>query len=113
MDLKSWIVTQPGWDATGYVESVNDSAHLATTILWAGPRTGFLDALREMGADVEVSNLREEAAEPVGDVKASYAPLRALRLPAGRAPALIDEIPLLSVLAAAASGESVLEGLLQ
>ena len=52
-----------------------------------------------------------EAGEPVGDVKISYSPLSALQLSAERVPALVDEVPLLAVLAASARGESVLEGL--
>ncbi len=36
-DLKSWIITRPGIEASGYVESVNDPANLSTTLLWHGP----------------------------------------------------------------------------
>lgn len=35
-DLKTWITTQPGWQAAGYVDQVNDAAHLSTKLLWAG-----------------------------------------------------------------------------
>jgi len=74
-------------------------------------RTGFLDALREMGGKVETFAIREEGGEPVGDVTASYSPLSGMRLSPDRAPSLIDEAPLLAVLAACASGTTRLEGL--
>jgi hypothetical protein len=45
MALKSWIITQPGVEDSGYVESVNDVAHLATTILWHGAATPFQRAI--------------------------------------------------------------------
>jgi hypothetical protein len=43
--LKSWIITQPGVEASGYVESVNDWSTLSTTILWAGAPTPFLQSI--------------------------------------------------------------------
>ncbi len=36
IEFKLWIISRPGIDASGYIESVNDSAHLATTLLWHG-----------------------------------------------------------------------------
>ncbi|MEV4514424.1 hypothetical protein AB0K00_36365 [Dactylosporangium sp. NPDC049525] len=45
MALKSWIITQPGVESSGYVESVNDAKNLATTILWAGPVSAFQQAI--------------------------------------------------------------------
>jgi 3-phosphoshikimate 1-carboxyvinyltransferase len=74
-------------------------------------RIGFLDVLREMGARVEFSGLHESAGEPVAKLKAGYAPLRAVRVPAQRVPALIDEVPLLAVVAASAEGTTRIEGL--
>jgi len=74
-------------------------------------RTGFLDALRSMGARVELSDLTEEAGEMRGSVKVSYAPLSSIRLRAEQIPSLIDEVPILAVVAARARGESCFEGL--
>ena len=74
-------------------------------------RIGFLDALREMGARVEMLGARSEGGEPVGDVQVRHAPLQGLRLSADKVPSLVDEVPMLAVLAATANGESVLEGL--
>lgn len=74
-------------------------------------RNGLLDILGEMGAAVEVSNLREEAGEPVGDLHVRSADLRAVTPGPLLAPRLIDEYPLLFVAAACARGTSVFTGL--
>ena len=69
-------------------------------------RTGLLDALQEMGADIEVSVSGEEAGEPVGDLRVRSAPLRGIELGGALIPRLIDEIPLLMVAATQAAGET-------
>ncbi|MBI5240746.1 MAG: 3-phosphoshikimate 1-carboxyvinyltransferase [Elusimicrobia bacterium] len=74
-------------------------------------RLGFFEVLRGMGARVELSALRESAGEPVADITVGWAPLRAARVPAGKVPALVDEIPLLAVVASSARGTTRLEGL--
>ncbi len=75
-------------------------------------RTGLFTTLREMGAELAVSNERIEGGEPVGDITATYTGfLRAVDVPARRAPSMIDEYPILAVLSAAAQGTSRLRGL--
>lgn len=74
-------------------------------------RTGLFLTLREMGADLTVSNQRIEGGEPVGDLTVRTSELRALTVPAERAPSMIDEYPILAVLCAAARGISRLRGL--
>ena len=74
-------------------------------------RTGLLTTLREMGARLTVENARIAGGEPVGDVTAEYGPLRAVEVPPGRAPAMIDEYPVLAVAGAAAEGETRMRGL--
>ncbi|MBM3543157.1 MAG: 3-phosphoshikimate 1-carboxyvinyltransferase [Alphaproteobacteria bacterium] len=74
-------------------------------------RIGFLETLREMGADIEVLNLDEAGGEQVGDLRVRGAPLRATRVPPGRAPSMIDEYPILACVAAFAEGETRMEGL--
>ena len=69
-------------------------------------RTGLLDALREMGAAIEVSLCGEEAGEPVGELRVRSAPLRGIELGGALIPRLIDEIPLLMVAATQADGET-------
>jgi len=74
-------------------------------------RMGFYDTIREMGTKVSIEESGVEAGEPVGDVRIEHAPLRAARVPAKRVPTMVDEVPLLAVLAARAEGISHLEGL--
>ncbi len=66
-------------------------------------RTGVIDVLREMGADLEV-HAYDGGAEPAGDVRVRAAPLRGVIVSGARIPRLIDEIPVLAVAAAFASG---------
>jgi 3-phosphoshikimate 1-carboxyvinyltransferase len=74
-------------------------------------RTGFYTTLIEMGADVTFENERDANGEPVADVRIRYRPLKGVRVPAGRAPSMIDEYPILSVVAAFADGETRMDGL--
>ncbi len=67
-------------------------------------RTGFLNVLARMGAPVRVENETTRYEEPVGDLLVTPAGLRATEVPAGEIPGLIDEVPLLAVLASRASG---------
>jgi len=67
-------------------------------------RTAYLRVLGRMGADVEVENVHEAAGEPVGDLIVRPAALTATEVAPGEIPGLIDEIPLLSVLASRAEG---------
>ncbi|MEM7193234.1 MAG: 3-phosphoshikimate 1-carboxyvinyltransferase [Pseudomonadota bacterium] len=74
-------------------------------------RTGFFETLKEMGADIHVLNRRDVAGEPVGDIQVRSSPLKGVHVPASRAPSMIDEYPMLAVLAAFAQGETRMEGL--
>ncbi len=74
-------------------------------------RTGLLATLLEMGADILVQNRRLEGGEPVGDLIVSHGELRAVDVPGGRAPSMIDEYPILAVAAAMASGTTRMRGL--
>ncbi|PZR08320.1 MAG: 3-phosphoshikimate 1-carboxyvinyltransferase [Azospirillum brasilense] len=74
-------------------------------------RNGLLATLREMGAEFAVANERIEAGEPVGDVTATYSPLRGVDVPAGRLRGLGGALPLLAVAAAFAKGTSRIRGL--
>lgn len=70
-------------------------------------RIGFLDVLRRMGGNVEPVNPREEGGEPVADLLVKPAALSGTEVAAGEIPSLIDEIPVLAIAAARASGETV------
>ncbi|MBA3659542.1 MAG: 3-phosphoshikimate 1-carboxyvinyltransferase, partial [Gemmatimonadales bacterium] len=70
-------------------------------------RTGFLQVLRRMGAKITTENATEHFGEPVADIVVGPARLRATEVAAGEIPGLIDEIPLLAVLASRAEGASI------
>jgi 3-phosphoshikimate 1-carboxyvinyltransferase len=74
-------------------------------------RIGLYDTLREMGADIRFVNQRIEAGEPVADIEAAHTSLTAIEVPAARAPSMIDEYPILAVVAAFANGRTVMRGL--
>ncbi len=75
-------------------------------------RAGLFETLREMGADLTYENAREAGGEPVADLRARFSPrMRGVVVPAGRAASMIDEYPVLSVVAANAAGETVMEGI--
>ena len=73
-------------------------------------RTGLLQALRLMGADITVERPRESGGEPVGDLLVRHARLHGIELPQALVPDMIDEFPVLFVAAAVASGRSVIRG---
>ena len=70
-------------------------------------RSGFLAVLERMGAKVERANLHDECGEPVADLVARPASLRGTEVKAEEIPLLIDEVPILAVLASRARGETV------
>jgi 3-phosphoshikimate 1-carboxyvinyltransferase len=74
-------------------------------------RGGFIETVREMGADIELLDRRYEGGESVGDFRVKASALRGVRVPPGRAPSMIDEYPVLACLAAFAQGETRMEGL--
>jgi len=70
-------------------------------------RTGFLVVLARMGARVERVNLRDAGGEPVADLVARPGALRGTEVGAAEVPTLVDEVPILAVLASRAEGETV------
>ena len=73
-------------------------------------RTGAIDILRLMGADIEVLNPRLAGGEPVADLRVRHAPLHGVRIPEALVPLAIDEFPALLIAAACAEGVTVLTG---
>ncbi|MDH4099389.1 MAG: 3-phosphoshikimate 1-carboxyvinyltransferase [Nitrospirota bacterium] len=71
-------------------------------------RTGIIDALRNMGADITLENMRDEAGEPVADLLVRSALLKGITLGGEIIPRMIDEVPVLAVAAALAEGETVI-----
>jgi 3-phosphoshikimate 1-carboxyvinyltransferase len=74
-------------------------------------RTGLLDTLTEMGAELSLLHERIEGGEPVADLRLRSSALRGVEVPAERAPRMIDEYPVLAVAAAFAKGRTVMHGL--
>jgi len=72
-------------------------------------RIGFLGALARMGADVEII-ADEEDPEPIGSVRIRHAPLRGIAIGAAEVPGMVDELPLLGVVATAADGPTEVRG---
>lgn len=74
-------------------------------------RAGLFDTLKEMGADLTYENLREEGGEPVADLRARYSEnMTGITVPPERAASMIDEYPILSVVAANATGDTIMRG---
>lgn len=74
-------------------------------------RTGFYSTLREMGAEIAFLNERIEGGEPIADIRVRASKLKGVTVPPERAPSMIDEYPILAVVAATASGTTRMEGL--
>ena len=74
-------------------------------------RTGFYVTLQEMGGDVAFLNAREQGGEPVADIRVRASRLAGVRVPAERAPSMIDEYPILAVVSAFAHGRTEMSGL--
>ncbi|MHB8919293.1 MAG: 3-phosphoshikimate 1-carboxyvinyltransferase [Desulfocucumaceae bacterium] len=70
-------------------------------------RDGIVDALRMMGADIQVFNSREVSGEPVSDIRVRWSSLRGAVIEGSLIPRMIDEIPVLAVAAAVAEGVTV------
>ena len=80
-------------------------------VLMNPTRTGLIDTLLEMGASIEVLNLRQSGGEDVADLRVRHSALRGVVVPPERAPSMIDEYPVLAVAAAFAEGDTLMDGL--
>lgn len=81
------------------------------TVLGVGineTRDGILRVIRSMGGDMEVKNIRMEGREAVADITVRSSPLKAASIGGSLIPALIDEIPIIAVMAACAEGTTVI-----
>ncbi|MFO0996891.1 MAG: 3-phosphoshikimate 1-carboxyvinyltransferase [Alphaproteobacteria bacterium] len=92
--------------------AITEGAHVTLEAVGTNPlRIGIVDTLREMGAAIRIENERRFGEEPVADIAVKGGALRAVDVPANRAPRMIDEYPVLAVAAACASGTSRFRGL--
>jgi 3-phosphoshikimate 1-carboxyvinyltransferase len=91
--------------------SIAPGSDLLLTHVGINPtRTGVINILRLMGADITLRNEREVGGEPVADIRVRYAPLRGIEIPRDQVPLAIDEFPALFIAAACAEGRTVLRG---
>jgi 3-phosphoshikimate 1-carboxyvinyltransferase len=91
--------------------SISPGSNLVLEHVGVNPtRTGVLDILRLMGANIVLENQRDVGGEPVADLRVRYAPLKGLHIPAHLVPLAIDEFPVLFVAAACAEGETIVTG---
>jgi 3-phosphoshikimate 1-carboxyvinyltransferase len=90
--------------------AIHPDAELTTVGVGLNPtRTGALDVLRDMGAQITIANERMEGAEPVGDVTVRSSALRGVTIGGTLIPRLIDELPVLAVAAAFAAGDTLIK----
>jgi 3-phosphoshikimate 1-carboxyvinyltransferase len=88
-----------------------DSEVTVENLLLNSTRTGLIQTLIEMDADITIANRRDVQGETVGEVTARSSRLRAVSVPKERAPSMIDEYPVLAIAAAFADGTTRMEGL--
>ena len=91
--------------------SIAPGSDLLLTHVGINPtRTGVLNILKLMGADITLKHEREVGGEPVADIHVRYAPLKGIEIPQDQVPLAIDEFPALFIAAACAQGRTVLRG---
>jgi 3-phosphoshikimate 1-carboxyvinyltransferase len=90
---------------------VPGSEVVLTDVMTNPLRTGLIATLREMGADIEALERRGDGGEEMADLRVRASALRGVEVPAERAPAMIDEYPILAVAASFAAGTTVMRGL--
>ena len=73
-------------------------------------RTGVINILKLMGADITTSNQQEVGGEPVADIRIKSAQLKGIHVPESLVPLAIDEFPVLFVAAACAEGQTIVTG---
>ncbi len=73
-------------------------------------RNGFLETIKEMGAKMKFSNKRTVSGELVADLTVSSSSLKGVEVPISRVPSMIDEYPILSIIAAFATGKTIMRG---
>jgi len=73
-------------------------------------RTGIIDVLQKMGADLTILNKRIECNEEIGDIKVNYSNLKAITIEKEIIPRIIDEIPIIAVAATQAEGTTIIKG---
>ncbi|MEI8390060.1 MAG: 3-phosphoshikimate 1-carboxyvinyltransferase [bacterium] len=73
-------------------------------------RTGIIDVLQRMGAEIQILNQRIDCNEEIGDIKVNYSNLKAITIDSEIVPRIIDEIPVIAVAATQAEGTTIIKG---
>ncbi len=112
-ELQPWSLTVPGDLSSAafwmVAAAVHPDAEIETRGVGINPtRSGLIEVLRAMGADIELRNERVECGEPVADIVVRSSRLRGTTIEGDIIPRLIDEVPVLAVAAALAEGETVI-----
>lgn len=91
--------------------AITPHSHLLIKRVGINPyRTGIIKILKLMGADISLQNHDFCGAEPVADIDIQYAPLRGITIPQDKIIHAMDELPVILIAAAMASGETILRG---
>ena len=88
---------------------VNSSEVVVRDVGLNRTRTGIIDVLKQMGANIEIIDLRDVSGEPVGDVRIKYAPLKGTVISGSIIPRLVDELHVICIAAAVAEGETLIK----
>ena len=90
---------------------IPDSKLYLKNILCNQSRIKYIDLINSMGGDIKIKNKRMAFGEIVGDILVKYKPLRAINIKREIIPQIIDEIPILCLLATQAKGETIFNGI--
>ena len=115
-DLKAQSIVVPGDPSSAafliVAALVIEGSELTIEAVLLNPtRAGLIETLIEMGGDITIDNRRTLGGEMVGDIHVRASRLRGVAVPPERAPAMIDEYPILAIAAAFAEGVTVMDGL--
>ena len=114
-DIKSKDIFVPG-DISSAIYFIGaslivENSHIKIKNVGLNPgRIGALQLLKRMGAKIEIKVLKEINCEPVGEIEVKTSDLKGTEILAEEIPSLIDEIPLLAVLACLAEGKTTIKG---
>ena len=115
-ELKACAITVPGDPSSAafpLAAAVICPGSVVTVenVLLNPTRTGLIETLHEMGAELRIVEPRNSGGEIIGNVMAAASSLKGVVVPARRAPSMIDEYPVLAAIAAFAEGTTRMEGL--
>lgn len=113
-ELQAVNVTVPGdiSSAAFFLVAASIVPNSNLTLLNVGlneTRTGIIDVLEAMGADISITNKRMSGGEILGDIKVCYSELKGITIAGEIIPRLIDEIPIIALLATQAEGKTIIK----